>query len=1142
MATSRPLLYEVYLHAEHEEEERGVSPEEARAEESPSAATDGLVVEDATKSRVAMRLARRAARGAGGLAVRAARASLKLAGAPASVGAADASRSPVLAASARGAELVVAVGGVVRAFRDEDDFQRLLGTFRAPRGAERSERSVSTTGASSTSSSSMTASSVTQTDEEKRRVVFVHWAFDGSAFAAATSGGDVYVVNRLGDAFHAQTPKERRSRDTPVACFLALGDESANGNVYDLLVIARACDGGARECAYVQRVTRDANGANGANGVPNENEKTRTKPRVAAARLEGAPFARVAGAAWHEPSRTLAVIGENTSSSSSSSSSGENPTSSPGAGLWLVSKSLFDEKEKGALEIAAAPIPPRRRRRGAGVQEEPKKEKRTRVSALARFAERFSDARHPPAWCVAVTGGEELEKENGTSREAEDEKTPTPFFLEVAAVDGAGDVFAWRAAWAVSDPETSKRNVNDVSFREVVMNPSSFSRFSSGRAASVAWWSPGKLAVSFLDGSVAVVDVSSDVSDAARREETNDTHSGGDFRLTERFDAFLNGGGVLLAACPRPRGGTTTRETGSAVLETETERPRVAVLEFPEAAAEVSDGNATSDGNADPSGFPMTKEKIRWRVATMASRTPREALEDFLEKEDWEGAEALCAAHSKTLDVDDARKARFAKTPPRRVRAALEGFWNDIRDRAWAAVAAAAVVCDAYESQRVALEKALRETERFVTRSSRKKNMVVSPETMRANETETDDTDETDPNDDQNPETERTNDWSWWHRLRLVVLARLDRLDASHAARLGAFSAEAWRTMRAQSAEDCAISLAARNDARGAVAVARAFPRAVVSRGALLRILETFPETASVTSYEALLPWRAPWNEISAPPITSTRAGFRVGAHKFGSARVGDFVETGHATVTALLCERDGDEAYSIAALARAAGVSADALALAETQDAAPCAAWLLRSTEHVLAAAEAAEAARENLAGAKEFAWRPASAGEPGGDAGWALRRALRCDAAAGACDTAAELLADAASCVSGDDEVGAELKRVSALASTFAAAARDAPPPDPRAKAFRPKASGEETFVGFSGFSGFGFAHTSREDAETHREAKLSRGASRLTSSASSSPPDGPILDPVCFASLASFLDASPTGRLALLLADGARDFEHT
>ena len=57
MATSPPLLYEVYLHAEHEEEERGVSPEEARAEENASASTDGFVVESANTSRAAVRLA-----------------------------------------------------------------------------------------------------------------------------------------------------------------------------------------------------------------------------------------------------------------------------------------------------------------------------------------------------------------------------------------------------------------------------------------------------------------------------------------------------------------------------------------------------------------------------------------------------------------------------------------------------------------------------------------------------------------------------------------------------------------------------------------------------------------------------------------------------------------------------------------------------------------------------------------------------------------------------------------------------------------------------------------------------------------------------------------------------------------------------
>ena len=37
-----------------------------------------------------------------------------------------------LAASARGAELAIASGRVVRTFRDEDDFERLLGTFECP--------------------------------------------------------------------------------------------------------------------------------------------------------------------------------------------------------------------------------------------------------------------------------------------------------------------------------------------------------------------------------------------------------------------------------------------------------------------------------------------------------------------------------------------------------------------------------------------------------------------------------------------------------------------------------------------------------------------------------------------------------------------------------------------------------------------------------------------------------------------------------------------------------------------------------------------------------------------------------------------------------------------------------------------------
>lgn len=272
MATSPPLLYEVYLHAEHEEEERGVSPEEARAEESASASTDGFVVESANTSRTAVRLARRAARGAGGLAVRAARASLKLAGSPAPVGADEDRRHPVLAASARGAELAVAVGGVVRAFRDEDDFQRLLASWSAAPSAS------PVPGAAGKEKHETHG----RFENENDRVVALSWAADGSAFAAATEGGDVHVVSRLGEPLRVQTKNDRKSRAPPVACFLALvrseSDDRDGGRFYDLLVITRACDGGARACAHVQRVNApDATrrGESEKNGSSEENDERR---------------------------------------------------------------------------------------------------------------------------------------------------------------------------------------------------------------------------------------------------------------------------------------------------------------------------------------------------------------------------------------------------------------------------------------------------------------------------------------------------------------------------------------------------------------------------------------------------------------------------------------------------------------------------------------------------------------------------------------------------------------------------------------------------------------------------------------------------------------------------------------------------
>ena len=245
MARSPPLLYEVYLHAEHEEEERGVSPEEARAEESASASTDGFVVESANTSRTAVRLARRAARGAGGLAVRAARASLKLAARPrpsarTRTGAARSSPPP------RGA----------RSWRSRGRRRARLprrGRFpEAPRVVVRGGASASPV-----------PGAAGKEHFENDRVVALSWAADGSAFAAATEGGDVHVVSRPANrsAFRRKTTVDRARA---AACFLALvrsdGDDRDGGSAqtsqsgYDLLVITRACDGGARACAHVQRV------------------------------------------------------------------------------------------------------------------------------------------------------------------------------------------------------------------------------------------------------------------------------------------------------------------------------------------------------------------------------------------------------------------------------------------------------------------------------------------------------------------------------------------------------------------------------------------------------------------------------------------------------------------------------------------------------------------------------------------------------------------------------------------------------------------------------------------------------------------------------------------------------------------------
>ena len=305
---------------------------------------------------------------------------------------------------------------------------------------------------------------------------------------------------------------------------------------------------------------------------------------------------------------------------------------------------------RGELARAAAPIPPRRasvsaETRGTGTLKTGKKGKGPLNAAFKAFVAaaytRAVAARwhaSEPAWCVAVRGG----IRGGPRDETDRASRGAPF--EMAAVDRAGVARVWR------------ENSETASLEQVFESSGAH----GAPAVSAAWWSPGKLAVSFEDGAVIVADV-----DAFLKRRLENAPPENDFPETngnvlgsapERFEASRERAGVLLAACPMPA--ASANGTSDPVCPG-AETARVAVLEFPE-VAEVAEVTGDEPRPVRPTG----SSQIRWRVATIGSRTPRQALERALEREDWEGAEALCVAHPATLDLDDARKRRFLRTPP----------------------------------------------------------------------------------------------------------------------------------------------------------------------------------------------------------------------------------------------------------------------------------------------------------------------------------------------------------------------------------------------------------------------------------------------------------------------------------------------
>ena len=218
------LLHEVHLHAEHEEDV---------GDDARSAAGDPA-------PRRASRLARVARWAVSSFAA----------------GAGPSSRAspprPLLAASARGAELAVASGRVVRTFRDEDDFERLLGSYEVVPADAAEARACRGCGCV---------------------VARLAWAADGSALAVATLSGDVRVITRVGALVYHQRARDRpRAARAPVAgvALAAVpcddpGGAAAPGRRWDLVVVVAADADPPAAC--VQRVVERSADADGIDSI-----------------------------------------------------------------------------------------------------------------------------------------------------------------------------------------------------------------------------------------------------------------------------------------------------------------------------------------------------------------------------------------------------------------------------------------------------------------------------------------------------------------------------------------------------------------------------------------------------------------------------------------------------------------------------------------------------------------------------------------------------------------------------------------------------------------------------------------------------------------------------------------------------------
>ena len=491
--------------------------------------------------------------------------------------------------------MAVVAGSTTRTFRDEDDFERLLGAFEAP-GELDGDRGASTSATHAT------------------------WAADGSALAVATRGGDVHVVTRVGRLAHTQRGRSRPRGARGEVAGVALA-AVAGGGGWTLVVVAganpRRATGDAgrahrRRCAgpfHAQRV-RDVD-VDGGVEVSDENvgecrtllsEKKGVEKRRSSA-LPGASFSSPLGMEWHERRRLLIVAGRG------------DQGGGVGVGVWRYGGGDDDEFLVPIAFTASRGGGPVGGGVGGGGG----------ASGLVGYLLGVP----PPSCAVAFRcdDDDDDDADVGDARRA-----------HVAVVDPEGALHVWRAD-AARLAGASSAAAAAMTLEPVALAASA----SDSGCCSIAWWSRDALAIARVDGDVTVSTIPEMRNALGSKAET--------FEGAPSLAACARGGGggerVVVLETPPPEASSSS-SSSTTTTTTSTTRWRLATInartpqEMLQAHLDAEEWGVAASLAAARGLDADDVHKARW----LASTPGRESIHDALSKvsdKAWATAQCVVA-------------------------------------------------------------------------------------------------------------------------------------------------------------------------------------------------------------------------------------------------------------------------------------------------------------------------------------------------------------------------------------------------------------------------------------------------------------------------------------------------------------------